>query len=303
MSRPLLHSSYIGRFAPSPSGPLHLGSLVSALASYLDAKQHSGKWLVRIEDIDPPREQAGADQLILQCLQAHGLEWDGEVRYQSQQSSRYRDRLDTLSKADLSYYCSCTRARLKTLNHVYDGHCRGQKIPPSDPTAIRLNTEHAKRIANGWESFEDLIQGSQPDDSLQRGDFIIHRKDGLFAYNMAVVSDDIDQMVTHIVRGIDLLDTTNQQRLLHQQFTQTEIVYAHIPVIVDEQQRKLSKQNHAPALINENAETNLHKACKALQLDIPRHIKRVNDILQWSIEAWNPNKLQDLKTINLSALD
>lgn len=276
---------YIGRFAPSPSGPLHFGSLVCALASYLDAKAHNGLWLLRIEDIDPPREQPGAADQIKRTLEAHGLFWDGEVRYQSKRSDAYWDILNELKKQDLIYECNCTRKRLAPLQGRYDGHCR-QQPPKAGPSALRLKVsdlpQNYRHIQTDIE-FNDRIVGLQRE-SLHEvsGDFIIHRKDGLFAYQLAVVADDIEQGITDIVRGDDLLDTTARQIYLYKLLGMPIPSFAHIPVIRDEYGNKLSKQNHAPAVDNTDAIANLKNACRLLwqSLGLPKNssLESISDL-------------------------
>jgi glutamyl-Q tRNA(Asp) synthetase len=281
---------------------LHLGSLTCALASFLDAKAHNGKWLVRIEDIDPPREQRGADKLILESLKAHGLHWDGDLRYQSARTQAYEQALETLSARGLSYYCSCNRARLKALDHQYDGHCRGISKPPEIPAAIRLNIAKTKHVITQFSGFEDQIHGQIPSEFGLQGDFIIHRKDKLFAYNLAVVIDDIDQGITHIVRGNDLIDTTNQQRLLHRLFSDSEIVYTHIPVLAHDDGAKLSKQNLAPALDNNQALDNLTTACRALgMMEYPK-CRSTEELLSWAARNWQVSRVKPCKYVTLSEL-
>lgn len=259
---------YIGRFAPSPTGPLHFGSLVCALASYLDAKHHGGKWLLRIEDIDPPREQPGAADSIKRTLEAHGLYWDGEVRYQSQRSEAYWDCLNELKKLDLIYPCNCTRARLANLNGPYDGHCRRHPPAAGDACALRLKVSDLPdtfhHISSNIE-FCDRACGVQSENiETISGDFVIHRKDGFFAYQLAVVVDDIDQGITDVVRGDDLLDTTARQIFLYRILGKKPPSYAHIPVIRDEYGNKLSKQNHAPTIDKIHAQKNVFNALCSL---------------------------------------
>jgi len=285
-SRPL---PYIGRFAPSPTGPLHFGSLVCALASYLDAKHHGGKWLLRIEDIDPPREQPGAADAIKRTLEAHGLYWDGEVRYQSQRSDAYWECLSELKKLDLIYPCNCTRARLASLNGPYDGHCRRHPPTAGEPCALRLKVndlpERFHRIDNKIK-FRDRICGEQSEDIEKiSGDFVIHRKDGFFAYQLAVVVDDIDQGITDVVRGDDLLDTTARQIFLYRILGKTPPSYAHIPVIKDEQGNKLSKQNHAPAVDDSEPLSNLNAALGVLGLKQEKQ-NACSVLLEKSAKAW-----------------
>lgn len=267
---------YIGRFAPSPSGPLHFGSLVCALASYLDAKSNQGKWLLRIEDIDPPREQPSATDAIKRSLEAHGLHWDNEVRYQSKRSEAYWATLNRLREQNLLYRCACTRKRLAQLRGRYDGYCRSHPPSPSQPAALRLKVS---ALPEGFShvdskiSFVDRVCGTQQEDIGQsNGDYVIHRKDGLFAYQLAVVVDDIDQGITDVVRGDDLLDTTAKQLYLYQLLGAQSPAYAHIPVIRDASGNKLSKQNRSPAINDAHADQNIISALSALGVDTPRDV-------------------------------
>ena len=286
---------YIGRFAPSPSGPLHLGSLVCALASFLDAKANHGSWLVRIEDIDPPREQAGADQIILDSLQKHGLNWDDEVVYQSTRSQAYREALNIIHERKLSYFCTCNRKRVLDLAGRYDGLCRYQIQNPSVSASIRLNNEAFFSGSDQCISLEDNVQGEVREDFALTGDIIIHRKDGLFAYQLAVSVDDVWQGITHVVRGCDLLEATPKQTLLMKVLGHEAPVYSHIPVLVDSQGRKFSKQNHAEAIQNESALINLKRACLALALTPPDGFKNPHDLIAWATEAWNIKRLKNKK--------
>ncbi|PNF12238.1 tRNA glutamyl-Q(34) synthetase GluQRS [Enterobacter cancerogenus] len=235
-------SHYIGRFAPSPSGELHFGSLIAALGSYLQARAHQGTWLVRIEDIDPPREVPGAADTILHQLEHYGLHWDGDVLWQSTRHDAYRERLAWLHEQGLSYNCTCTRARIQSVGGVYDGHCRTLNNGPEN-AAVRL------RQRDPVTRFNDLLSGEiQADARLAQEDFIIHRRDGLFAYNLAVVVDDHFQGVTEIVRGADLVEPTVRHISLYRQFGWAVPDYIHLPLAVTASGLKLSKQNHAPAL-------------------------------------------------------
>ncbi len=282
---------YIGRFAPSPSGPLHFGSLVCAVASYLDAKANHGKWLVRIEDIDPPREQAGASEHILATLKQHGLQWDETPSYQSQHAQRYNQILHQLSQSKLSYACNCTRKRLNNLQHIYDGHCI--TAPPREgPAAIRLNINEALNqnlLTSASIDFDDPIQGTVRENLLENGDFIIHRKDGLYAYQLAVVVDDLDQKITHVLRGQDLLDTTPRQIFMMNVLGCHAPQYTHNPLVMGNNDQKLSKQNHAPALIFEKSSTNLFESLKFLGMSPPHFLQETSceAILKWGVEHWN----------------
>lgn len=273
--------NYTGRFAPSPTGPLHLGSLVGALASFLDARANGGIWLVRMEDLDPPREVAGAAAAILQSLRDHGLQWDGEVLWQSQRHADYQQVLDALCLQHKAFYCTCSRAELAEFDGVYPGTCRGRYMPPDSEYAIRLQV--AETVIN----LKDLIQG-EVSQHLQRdcGDFVLKRKDGLFAYQLAVVVDDAAQGVTHVVRGSDLLDSTPRQIWLQRQLGFEQPVYAHVPVVVDGTGQKLSKQAFAEPLQSEQAPTNLRRALRCLGQPVPASEYSVDDLIAWAVAHW-----------------
>jgi len=305
--RPQLPSTnaYRGRFAPSPSGLLHFGSLIAALASFLDAKSFvtpdgkSGQWLVRIEDIDPPREQAGASSAILATLEAFGLYWDEPVLYQSQQSEIYQDTLSDLQQQNLSYYCQCTRAEIKSIGGIYQGHCRTRNRPKNN-SAIRLINQH------GIYQFDDLFQKQaqekvECDKALAKEDFIIHRKDGLFAYQLAVVVDDIYQKINHVIRGCDLLEPTARQLTLFATLNSSIPKYGHVPLAVTTKGYKLSKQNKAPAINNNNPQPALIAALKFLgQAPDPNLINdNVDDIIRWAINHWSRDKVAKVKEISI----
>lgn len=279
-------STYIGRFAPSPTGPLHFGSLVCALASFLDAKNHAGLWQLRIEDIDPPREIAGASAAILRSLEIHGLTWDGPVIWQSQHSDRYQSVLDDLRQAALIYPCACTRKRLEALGHHYDGYCRHN--PPSGPAAWRLCVPNDQLI-----EFEDRHLGLQKEFLGAQGDFIIHRKDGLFAYALAVVVDDWQQGITHVVRGSDLLDATGKQIYLFNLLGAAPPGYAHIPIITDAHGTKLSKQNHAQALDDNTPGLNIWRALWAIGACPPVELRlqTPSELINWALAHWHLQQL------------
>lgn len=242
---------------------------------------------MRIEDIDPPREPVGAADAIRFSLEAHGLFWDGEVRYQSQRSDTYHALLYWLKSQDLIYACNCTRARLTPLQGRYDGHCRTHLPPPNEQCALRLKVDDlppAFSHISSFIKFEDRVYGKQEEDlATCSGDFVIHRKDGLFAYQLAVVADDIDQKVTNIVRGDDLLETTARQIFLYRILQQDPPSYGHIPVIRDTTGKKLSKQNHAPALDNESASQNVRSALSALGYDFAEDT--IENLLSQAIES------------------
>ncbi|MFT3930386.1 MAG: tRNA glutamyl-Q(34) synthetase GluQRS [Spongiibacteraceae bacterium] len=277
-------SHYIGRFAPSPTGPLHFGSLLAALASFLDARAHNGQWLVRIEDIDPPREVAGASRAILNCLHAHGLEWDGDVLYQSQRLAVYQKICAQLIEQHRAFYCTCSRLDLAANDGVYAGRCRQCFDQPQQPAAIRLRVD-AVDI-----DISDRIQPAFTENIARDvGDFVIYRKDQLPAYQLAVVIDDAAQYVTHIVRGSDLLESTARQIFLQRCLNLLTPQYAHIPVIVNSQQQKLSKQTLARALDPANAIENLLAALECLHQPLPPQTLQQSrsDILDWAVRHWN----------------
>lgn len=293
---------YRGRFAPSPSGLLHFGSLIAALASFLDAKStidsqgNQGKWLVRIEDIDPPREQAGASSEILQTLEAFGLHWDEEVLYQSQQSQYYRELLADLHQQNLSYYCQCTRADIKIVGGIYQGHCRDLNHPIEN-SAIRLINQQ------GIYQFNDIFQGQvHCNQALAEEDFIIHRKDGLFAYQLAVVHDDIYQNITHIIRGCDLLEPTARQLSLFGALGQQAPKYGHIPLAITNEGYKLSKQNKATAIDKNQPQPALVSALTFLGQEPPESLVQasVSEIITWGISHWHRNKVPTSQEIAIT---
>ena len=270
-------SEYIGRFAPSPSGPLHFGSLVTALFSYLHAKQHNGQWLLRIEDVDVPRSVPNADQQIMNSLRAHGLHWDGEVVYQSQRNALYQHQLAQLLSQ--CYKCTCTRADIRNMGGAYNGKCRDLNRS-AEMAAIRF--KHQEPITGFHDELLGMVEVKDPH-SLE--DFVVKRKDGLFAYHLAVVSDDIDQRVSHIVRGADLLETTTCHLALYRAFSHQAPSYMHLPVICSEAGKKLSKQNHARALDDSLASQNLAKSLDIMGYVLPDKVKSEapRTIIQWAI--------------------
>lgn len=283
-------SGYIGRFAPSPTGPLHFGSLVSALASYLDAKACGGKWLVRMEDLDPPREQAGAASAILQSLEDHGLHWDGEIVYQSQRSDAYQSCLDALVRSGFAYPCICSRQDLAALGGIYNGRCRTQ-IPATDQIcSLRLKLyDLPDRITPDLIQFEDLIQGTQTQNlRTQAGDQILKRRDGFYAYQLAVVVDDIAQGITHIIRGSDLLEVTGRQLFLFGLLGAPLPQFGHVPLAIQPNGQKLSKQNYAKAIQGKFANRNLWNGLAFLGQDPPAELAEVSifDLLDWAVRHW-----------------
>lgn len=251
--------SYIGRFAPSPSGSLHFGSLVAALGSFLRAKSQHGLWLVRMEDLDPPREVAGAADDILRTLEAYGLYWDKSVVYQSERHDAYQACIDDLLTRNLAYYCTCTRKMITAMGGTYDGRC--QHITHNQG-AIRLNNQ-AK-----IESFTDVLHGDiTTDHAFASEDFIIKRSDGLFAYQLAVVLDDAYQGITEVVRGCDLLEASARQLSLYQMLSLPAPAWLHLPLACTKPNFKLSKQNHAKAINTQAPSQSLQDALLFLGQD------------------------------------
>ncbi|WP_017444298.1 tRNA glutamyl-Q(34) synthetase GluQRS [Gayadomonas joobiniege] len=273
---------YRGRFAPSPSGPLHFGSVVTAIASYLDAKSQHGDWLIRIEDIDPPREVEGASDIILEQLAALSLQSDEAVTFQSDRLASYQQQVELWLQNRQAYYCQCPRKRLKSLKHIYDGYCR-DKQRPQQGAAVRF-----KNTIQETHFFDRIYNQVNLAADVAGQDFIIRRKDGLIAYQIAVVMDDIAQQISHIVRGSDLLETTLWQRSLYQALNTPVPNYAHIPVIIDASGRKLSKQNGAPGIRPQDAKQTCFAALNALQLAPPTALKieSPSQQLAWALENW-----------------
>ncbi|MDI9802092.1 tRNA glutamyl-Q(34) synthetase GluQRS [Citrobacter koseri] len=290
----MTNAHYIGRFAPSPSGELHFGSLIAALGSYLRARSQHGIWRVRIEDIDPPREVPGAAETILRQLEHYGLHWDGDILWQSQRHDAYRDALAWLRQQNLSYYCTCPRARIQRIGGVYDGHCRILQHGPEN-AAVRI-----KQFSPVMQ-FHDVLRGDiQADPQLAREDFIIHRRDGLFAYNLAVVVDDHFQGVTEIVRGADLIEPTVRQISLYQQFCWRAPDYIHLPLALNEQGAKLSKQNHAPALPEGDPRPVLIAALRFLGQNATAQWQDMptDELLQYAVDNWTLTTVPESASVN-----
>ncbi|WP_168016346.1 tRNA glutamyl-Q(34) synthetase GluQRS [Halomonas salinarum] len=283
-------TDYRGRFAPTPSGPLHFGSLVAALGSYLDARQAGGHWSVRIEDIDPPRCPPGASDTILRQLEAFGLHWDGTVHYQQSRGEAFQAALVRLAEAGLAYPCSCSRKQWRDYP-IYPGWCRDGLSNPDAPVAWRLRSDL------GWRPvvWQDRLHGRQCLDPADLGDVVLKRKDGLWAYQLAVVVDDADQGISDVVRGEDLLDNTPWQRQLQVALALPEPRYLHLPLIIGDDGQKLSKQNLARPL-PEDARVRplLHQALMALDQapDTALATAPAEEQLKAAIEAWDPTRLQ-----------
>ncbi|HQR03872.1 MAG: tRNA glutamyl-Q(34) synthetase GluQRS [Proteobacteria bacterium] len=291
-------AGYRGRFAPSPTGPLHFGSLVAALASCLEARHQGGEWWLRMEDVDRPRCRPGAADAILRSLERLGFAWDGPVLYQSARSARYREVLAGLQAAGRAYPCACTRkdlagaARTADGGIRYPGTCRAGLPPGKSARAWRL------RVDAGEIWFEDRIQGVVREDVAQdAGDFILLRADGCFAYQLAVVVDDADQGITDIVRGADLLDSTPRQRYLQSLLGWPRPGYAHVPVALDGAGEKLSKQTRAAPVDEERPVPALLAALDFLGQSPPRELAEgtIDDVWTWARTYWNLARVPRLR--------
>ncbi len=275
---------YRGRFAPSPTGPLHFGSLVTALASYLEARAHQGQWLVRIEDLDPLRESPEATDRILHSLDCHGLIPDAPVRFQSRRHDAYQSAIDQLLSDGLAYRCACSRKQLQRHHGRHPEHCReGHSVPDNRPFAIRFTLRDE---TCHWP--DDLLGPQTQQVTAEVDDPVILRKEGFYAYQLAVVVDDIDQGITDVVRGSDLLDMTAQQQQIYRALGAPPPSWLHIPVILNEEGQKLSKQNHAPALDDQQPAENLASALEALGQHPPANLNQqsVDSILAWATRHW-----------------
>jgi glutamyl-Q tRNA(Asp) synthetase len=275
---------YIGRFAPSPTGALHLGSLLTALASWCDARAANGKWLLRIEDVDTTRVQQGAVEHIIAALTHYGLTWDDEIVYQSQRTHLYQQALNTLQQQKSIFWCTCSRSQLaQTKSAIYNGHCR-EHHHYRPQSAARLLVPYGTTI-----NFDDGVFSTQHEDISQTvGDFVVFRRDGLFAYQLAVVVDDALQGITHIIRGADLLDNTTRQIYLQQKLGYDTPHYAHIPLIVTAQGEKLSKQTGATALKFDNPSPILWQLLRLLGQNPPNALQSNSKeaILTWAVNNW-----------------
>ncbi len=284
---------YIGRFAPTPSGFLHFGSLVAALASWLDARAVSGRWLLRMEDTDPPREMPGARDAILQTLERYGLEWDGEVVFQSQRHDAYAAVVDRLFNMGLAYACTCSRKQLEGYNGIYPGFCRNAGHA-REGAAIRL------RVPELIYRFTDRVQGEfQQHLGREVGDFVIQRRDGLYAYQLAVVLDDAWQGVTDIVRGADLLDNTPRQLYLQELLGFSQPRYLHIPLIVQPDGHKLGKSYRSPPLQAEHATPLLLRALRALGQETEPELLLATpaEVLAVARKQWKPEAIAQRTTV------
>jgi glutamyl-Q tRNA(Asp) synthetase len=306
-----MQPSYRGRFAPSPTGSLHFGSLVTALGSYLEARKHQGIWLVRMEDLDTPRTIAGASDDILHTLEALGLTWDEEVLYQSQRTPAYAEALQKLLHSGMAYPCACSRKEIADSalhgieGQIYPGTCRKGLPPDKQARAWRVRTdmrEEAVRTERSAQTrssidFEDALQGHLTQHlEHEVGDFVVKRADGLFAYQLAVVVDDAFQSITHVVRGADLLTSTPRQIYLQHLLGLVTPSYLHLPIVINAQGEKLSKQTLATPVDVKKPSVALLHALAFLRQEPPAELGEydVDSVLRWAIAHWDKDKLKGI---------
>ena len=289
-----------GRFAPTPSGALHFGSLVAALASYCDIRSQQGRWLLRIEDVDTPRVVAGASDRILRDLDAFGFEWDGEVLYQSKQFEHYRHYLDQLLQQGDCYACQCSRRSLReqgvssgALGQIYPGLCRHKNLDRKG-LSLRMSTAIATEV-----HFQDRVYGDfSMNLETEVGDFVLRRRDKVYAYHLAVVVDDELQGVNQILRGADLLENTCLHIHLQQRLDFSTPVYLHVPLVSNAAGIKLSKQTGASPLDYGQASKLLLAALQHLEQQPPPELENESpaEILRWSCDHWNPALINARRT-------
>ena len=293
---------YRGRFAPSPTGPLHFGSLVAAVGSYLQARAHHGVWLVRMEDLDPPREIPRAADDILRTLEAFGLQWDESVTYQSQRHDAYAAALETLRRGAAIYPCGCTRREISDSGlagidgPVYPGTCRDGLPAGRAARAWRVRTDSSVI------GFQDAVQGMiHCPLATEAGDFVVRRADGFYAYQLAVVVDDAAQGITEVVRGRDLLESTARQIYLQRLLSLPTPGYMHLPVAIDARGEKLSKQTYASALDRKRPEIPLYAALQFLGQGPPAELQDggLNALWDWALAHWRPQHIPRAPTITV----
>ena len=291
---------YRGRFAPSPTGHLHFGSLVAAVGSYLDARHQQGEWLLRIEDLDPPREIAGASDSIIRTLEQLGMSWDGPISFQSQRSHLYDEALEQLGQQGYIYDCGCSRKEIADTavvtesGSVYPGTCRNGLPPGRSPRSVRV------RVDPVTSSIRDRLQTPlQQQLASEVGDFIVRRADQLFSYQIAVVVDDAEQQISHVVRGADLLDSSPRQIYLQQLLGLPTPEYLHLPVAVDSKLAKLSKQTFARPVAPDERHSAVINALQFLRQPLPDsvHDASSDELWQWAIGHWDVTAVPACRTL------
>jgi glutamyl-Q tRNA(Asp) synthetase len=294
-----MERTYRGRFAPSPTGPLHFGSMVAALGSYLQAKAQRGAWLVRIDDLDPPRVAQGAADDILATLEACAMEWHGRVEYQSTRSEAYHHALHTLRRTGRLYACACSRREIADSGFagiegpVYPGTCREGVPAGRRARAWRIH------VGDAAIRFDDAIQGGiEQSLGAAVGDFVLYRADHVYAYHLAAALDDAEQGITDVVRGADLLDSTPRQMYLQQLLGLPTPKYAHLPVVIDERGEKLSKQTHAAPIDRANPGPVMVQALRFLGQEPPAELARETpgEILRWGETHWSMSRVPRVRS-------
>ncbi|HEX7047214.1 MAG TPA: tRNA glutamyl-Q(34) synthetase GluQRS [Gammaproteobacteria bacterium] len=306
MSENSANSPYRGRFAPSPTGDLHMGSLVAAVASYLEARVRDGEWRLRIEDLDPPREVPGSADRMLFALEKFGFAWNGTVLYQSTRRAAYEEALETLLESGDAFPCACSRlmiaetaTRTGPEGRIYPGTCRGGIQDDNNARAIRLRAPEQEIC------FDDRVQGRICQDvGREIGDFVIRRADGFFAYQLAVVVDDAFQGVTDVVRGADLLLSTPRQIRLQALLGLRTPGYLHIPLLLDDDGRKLSKQARSLPVDPEQPAAALFNALRLLQQAPPLALASANvgEIWEWAAHNWQVRQLHGLARLSIPGI-
>lgn len=298
-------SSYCGRFAPTPSGPLHFGSMLAAIGSWCDARANRGVWQLRMDDIDPPRVAAGAIDEILRCLRAFALDWDGDIVYQSRRADAYHAALHVLRKRAPVFACACSRREIGEAGlagadgALYPGTCRGGLPPGRAARALRLRVDQAEIV------FEDALQGNTAQRlETQVGDFVLYRADHVYSYHLACAVDDAEQGITHVVRGADLLDSTPRQIHLQHLLGLPTPEYLHLPVVVDESGAKLSKQTLARPVDASRPAPVIHDALKLLGQQPPAELARAgaHEAMSWAVAHWHRKNLPAKRELPLSSL-
>jgi glutamyl-Q tRNA(Asp) synthetase len=300
----------VSRFAPSPTGALHAGSLLAAVGSYLDARTNGARWLVRIEDLDTARVIPGCEEQMLRTLEVYGFEWDGEVIRQSERHGAYRDALAALDAAHRTFLCSCSRKDLASVDEEmqgYPGTCRLGPTKPG-PTAVRF------RVSDDTVRFDDLFLGSQAFDTRALGDFVVERRDRLASYQLAVVVDDAWQGVTRVVRGADLVASTPWQCELQSALNFPRPIYGHLPLLTEAGGEKLSKSKRAvavPFVQKTPGRSELLAVSRALTSTLT-HLSQtpppelahapIKDVWKWAVAHWNPQALAGRTRVELSAV-
>ena len=292
------NQKYIGRFAPSPTGPVHFGTLVAAVGSYLQAQTNNGEWLLRIDDVDTTRKVEGADVDIIRTLEAFGFQWSGDILYQTQMTSAYEIALKQLIEQSLVFPCLCSRKQLAESGGgmIYPGTCRSRRLPESEEHSLRLIAEDITI------TFDDIVMGKQTQNiKTDCGDFIIKRRDGLFAYQLAVVVDDAIQGITEVVRGTDLLDSTPRQIYLQHLLGYPTPAYCHLPLAVDAAGNKISKSEGKSKIEIIHREELLISTLDFLGQQVPDALSGsgIEDIWRWATDNWDVTKIPTSKSIQL----